>query len=214
MHRCVICKREKRTTGFSFHKFPKDLKQLHLWLINIGKENYTPKPNSVVCSEHFAPECLEQKFNLVRLKKGSVPTICIEKNHAPVVHRPLSGENMIIEGELKPTLTAEASIESHGSYTEGSEIHALERNATSGKQTTPRTQSRKLVENDHPYTYTPGSYRIKLNSMYKNLHVARNSNRVLKQKVKRLQTTVSSLKELVRRLKDHMKNGRSMTSGT
>lgn len=96
----------------------------------------------------------------------------------------------------------------------GPEIHVLERNATSGKLTTPRTQSRKLVENDHPYTYTPGSYRIKLNSMYKSLHVARNSNRVLKQKVKRLQTTVSSLKELVRRLKDHMKNGRSVTSGT
>ncbi|XP_076236882.1 uncharacterized protein LOC143180799 isoform X1 [Calliopsis andreniformis] len=246
MHKCIICKKEKGTKGLSFHRFPKDVQLVHLWLQNIEKENYVPTSNSFICSTHFAPECLEQKYNYVRLKRGSIPSVSPEKSyihsnfttlitnvhtgvqdnvhntiqnnvHNPVqnnvhnsvyitVSRSLSDENLSMEYEPDDKPSVDPLAEPHSSDVESSEMHVLPTDATCNKSTITTdpynyVESRQLVCHDHQYTYTPTSYRRQLNNMRKSLSEARNAKRVLNQKVKRLQTTVSSLKQMVCNLK-------------
>ncbi|XP_076236883.1 THAP domain-containing protein 1-like isoform X2 [Calliopsis andreniformis] len=220
MHKCIICKKEKGTKGLSFHRFPKDVQLVHLWLQNIEKENYVPTSNSFICSTHFAPECLEQKYNYVRLKRGVQDNVhnTIQNNvHNPVqnnvhnsvyitVSRSLSDENLSMEYEPDDKPSVDPLAEPHSSDVESSEMHVLPTDATCNKSTITTdpynyVESRQLVCHDHQYTYTPTSYRRQLNNMRKSLSEARNAKRVLNQKVKRLQTTVSSLKQMVCNLK-------------
>lgn len=152
-HRCVVCKKEKGTKGLSFHRFPKDEKQLCLWLKNLEKENCTPSPTSLVCSRHFEPECLQSVYKRVRLEKGSIPTIFTEQDHASTAFEPLTDSEIHVldiaatsSEDAIPYTVIEPLIESHDSYTESSEIHILEIAETNSKGTTPCTVIEPLIE--------------------------------------------------------------------
>ncbi|XP_043262260.1 THAP domain-containing protein 1-like [Colletes gigas] len=212
MVRCEICKREKPVQGVSLHKFPKDSNELHQWLANIGRKDYMPKAGSVLCSRHFAPKCLEQKFNHVRLKKGSLPTLFMEENCTSGVDEPLSDENVI-----EAASSSEVIVESYDFHnpTESFQIHIPETMSeddithrckggsaieTNSESHTIHNRTENIIRSDHNYSQTPQTYKRKIRFIHETLHNTCKSNKVLKQKVKRLQKTVSSLRDVLKKL--------------
>lgn len=43
-------------------------------MLNIGRGNFQPKQHTVICSEHFRPECFSAFGNRKNLKHNAVPT--------------------------------------------------------------------------------------------------------------------------------------------
>uniref|UniRef100_A0A9L0S7T9 THAP domain containing 3 n=1 Tax=Equus caballus TaxID=9796 RepID=A0A9L0S7T9_HORSE len=60
----------QRPQGFPFSR-PELLKE---WVLNIGRGNFKPKQHTVICSEHFRPECFSAFGNRKNLKHNAVPT--------------------------------------------------------------------------------------------------------------------------------------------
>ena len=88
----ISCTNNSETPGISMHNFPSDPKTRKLWTQFVRrhrkdfKPTEKPKTPSVLCSVHFAPECFNQRLDLVgvnssdlaksrRLVPGSFPTI-------------------------------------------------------------------------------------------------------------------------------------------
>lgn len=44
------------------------------WVLNIGRGDFEPKQHTVICSEHFRPECFSAFGNRKNLKHNAVPT--------------------------------------------------------------------------------------------------------------------------------------------
>ncbi|XP_043264813.1 THAP domain-containing protein 1-like isoform X1 [Colletes gigas] len=230
MARCVICKRPKTVRGLSFHRFPKDAKILHQWLVNIGIENYVPTANSVLCSKHFTPECFEQNYVRVRLKKSSVPTLFMEENYRSSEDRPLSvseskiiipsshdlhsstesfqlhipeivSKNIIMQHQHEAAPLPEVIVKSPRKKLHNPkksfQIHLPDTLCTSTKIIRLHEQFIDMVRCDHSYSRMPVNYERKIFAMHEALRKTRRSNKVLKQKVKRLQETVSSLKNMI-----------------
>ncbi|XP_076240430.1 uncharacterized protein LOC143182973 [Calliopsis andreniformis] len=209
MSNCISCNIRKGTKGLSFHKLPKDEKKARLWLRNIGKENYDFSPHTIVCSKHFAPECFSKNFKSVVLKPGSVPNICTEVSQASIVQTPLSDENIIIKHETETTPITETSSEFYDSY---SEIDMPEINAVGETNIQEsRTTFGLILQHDHQYILTPESTDKKLQRLKKRVREMSHSNRILKQKVKRLQITVTSLKEVIHSMSRNGQNSNQMT---
>ncbi|XP_012577515.1 PREDICTED: THAP domain-containing protein 3 [Condylura cristata] len=47
---------------------------LREWVLNIGRGDFEPKQHTVICSEHFRPECFSAFGNRKNLKLNAVPT--------------------------------------------------------------------------------------------------------------------------------------------
>ena len=45
------------------------------WVLNIGRGDFEPKQHTVICSEHFRPECFSTFGNRKNLKHNAVPTV-------------------------------------------------------------------------------------------------------------------------------------------
>ncbi|XP_034527048.1 THAP domain-containing protein 3 isoform X2 [Ailuropoda melanoleuca] len=63
--------RNENVPGFPFSR-PELLKE---WVLNIGRGNFKPKQHTVICSEHFRPECFSAFGNRKNLKQNAVPTV-------------------------------------------------------------------------------------------------------------------------------------------
>ncbi|KAM6216892.1 THAP domain-containing protein 3 [Rhynchocyon petersi] len=60
----------------TFHRFPFSRPELlKEWVLNIGRGNFQPKQHTVICSEHFRPECFSDFGNRKNLKHNAVPTV-------------------------------------------------------------------------------------------------------------------------------------------
>ncbi|XP_050687377.1 RRP15-like protein isoform X3 [Eriocheir sinensis] len=71
------CNNISRSRGISFHKFPHRIKfksKFKQWVRNLRWKNWTPLTSSVICSEHFTPECFDRTGQTVRLREFAVPT--------------------------------------------------------------------------------------------------------------------------------------------
>ena len=53
---------ETRSKGISFHSFPKNPDIRKKWALALHRDNYEPKDNHVICSEHFHPDDFEGRF--------------------------------------------------------------------------------------------------------------------------------------------------------
>jgi len=88
---CIIngCANKSDTPGKSFHRFPKDTTRRKEWLRSISRNSFCPTKNSVLCSDHFSPECfkydsallkrLNHSFRCRRLQQDAIPTLCLDK---------------------------------------------------------------------------------------------------------------------------------------
>uniref|UniRef100_A0A9L0TE23 THAP domain containing 3 n=1 Tax=Equus caballus TaxID=9796 RepID=A0A9L0TE23_HORSE len=66
----LSCPQRQPETQFPFSR-PELLKE---WVLNIGRGNFKPKQHTVICSEHFRPECFSAFGNRKNLKHNAVPT--------------------------------------------------------------------------------------------------------------------------------------------
>ena len=74
----------KHGMGKGFFLFPKDQARRRAWTIRVSKKDFRPTKYSVLCSDHFEPQCFETppsvyeslglKRNL-RLKEDAIPSI-------------------------------------------------------------------------------------------------------------------------------------------
>ncbi|XP_040501661.1 THAP domain-containing protein 3 isoform X2 [Ursus maritimus] len=65
-----------RRKQLTFHRFPFSRPELlKEWVLNIGRGNFKPKQHTVICSEHFRPECFSAFGNRKNLKLNAVPTV-------------------------------------------------------------------------------------------------------------------------------------------
>ncbi|EHB16667.1 THAP domain-containing protein 3 [Heterocephalus glaber] len=72
---------EKCTHRFPFSR-PELLKE---WVLNIGRADFKPKQHTVICSEHFRPECFSAFGNRKNLKHNAVPTVFAFREPAQLV---------------------------------------------------------------------------------------------------------------------------------
>ena len=85
---CVVAGCSKRQSdGVSVHMFPKDDRQRAAWIrfVKLTRADWTgPSQYTVICSNHFNPECYEKQCTLMvefgiptkkRLVPGSIPSI-------------------------------------------------------------------------------------------------------------------------------------------
>ncbi|XP_028842821.1 uncharacterized protein LOC114794440 isoform X2 [Denticeps clupeoides] len=65
-----------REKGVTFHRFPhNNPKLLKKWITNLRWQNWTPCPNTMICSKHFEERYFSRTKIRGRLKRGAVPTI-------------------------------------------------------------------------------------------------------------------------------------------
>ncbi|KAJ8280305.1 hypothetical protein GJAV_G00052990 [Gymnothorax javanicus] len=71
------CKNDaKNSDRKSFYKFPlNDPARLKQWLINMGREDWTPSRHQHLCHEHFTPTCFTMRWGIRYLASNAVPTI-------------------------------------------------------------------------------------------------------------------------------------------
>lgn len=78
----VICAATGCTNKFvkgseiRFYRFPISKPQLATqWVHSLGMKNFTPTPNTCLCSEHFKPDCFRDYNGKQFLREDAVPTI-------------------------------------------------------------------------------------------------------------------------------------------
>ncbi|KAJ8368712.1 hypothetical protein SKAU_G00087400 [Synaphobranchus kaupii] len=71
------CKNDAKTSDRkSFYKLPlNDPVRLKQWLINMGREDWTPSRHQHLCHEHFKPACFTLRWGIRYLANNAVPTI-------------------------------------------------------------------------------------------------------------------------------------------
>ncbi|KAJ8256702.1 hypothetical protein COCON_G00188540 [Conger conger] len=71
------CKNDaKNSDRKSFYKFPlNDPTRLKQWLMNMGREDWTPSRHQHLCHEHFTPCCFTLRWGIRYLANDAVPTI-------------------------------------------------------------------------------------------------------------------------------------------
>uniref|UniRef100_A0ABZ3NNK6 THAP domain containing 3 n=1 Tax=Rattus norvegicus TaxID=10116 RepID=A0ABZ3NNK6_RAT len=75
-----------RRKQLTFHRFPFSRPELlREWVLNIGRADFKPKQHTVICSEHFRPECFSAFGNRKNLKHNAVPTVFAFQNPAQVL---------------------------------------------------------------------------------------------------------------------------------
>ncbi|XP_053865058.1 THAP domain-containing protein 3 isoform X2 [Malaclemys terrapin pileata] len=60
----------------TFHRFPFSRPELLArWVGNIGRGDFQPSSHTVLCSQHFQPDCFSAFGNRTNLKPNAVPTL-------------------------------------------------------------------------------------------------------------------------------------------
>ncbi|XP_030041703.1 THAP domain-containing protein 3 isoform X2 [Microcaecilia unicolor] len=60
----------------TFHRFPFSKPDLFKeWVGNVGRLDFKPKQHTVICSEHFTPDCFSAIGNRKNLMPNAIPTI-------------------------------------------------------------------------------------------------------------------------------------------
>ncbi|XP_050680110.1 THAP domain-containing protein 11 isoform X1 [Leptidea sinapis] len=87
MVRCSVlgCKSdsEKKHPDLSFHTFPRDHDLQIRWIEATGRNNWTPKLSSRICSTHFEKNVLIKKNKLTVLFPNSIPLLVKIKKEVP-----------------------------------------------------------------------------------------------------------------------------------
>ena len=102
---CAVgCSNDSRSVskehGISFHRLPTENSLLQKWLAKISRVDFVVTKDTLLCSDHFEPDCFERdlKAELLGLKSkrtlkpDAVPTIFV---HRPRKKPRLSSENCL-----------------------------------------------------------------------------------------------------------------------
>ncbi|XP_069333397.1 THAP domain-containing protein 3 isoform X3 [Eulemur rufifrons] len=132
-----------RRKQLTFHRFPFSRPELlKEWVLNIGRGNFKPKQHTVICSEHFKPECFSAFGNRKNLKHNAVPTVFAFQDPTQLVR-----ENTDPAGERGNANSQKEKVLPEA----GAEEHSLGRNmdtALEELQLPPNTEGPTKQEND------------------------------------------------------------------
>ncbi|KAM7100325.1 THAP domain-containing protein 3 isoform 3-T3 [Molossus nigricans] len=93
-----------RRKQLTFHRFPFSRPELlKKWVLNIGRGHFEPKQHTVICSEHFRPECFSAFGNRKNLKHNAVPTVFAFRDAGQLEEE---GERNIHVGEAHPSVAS------------------------------------------------------------------------------------------------------------
>ncbi|XP_027463644.1 THAP domain-containing protein 3 isoform X2 [Zalophus californianus] len=98
-----------RRKQLTFHRFPFSRPELlKEWVLNIGRGNFKPKQHTVICSEHFRPECFSAFGNRKNLKQNAVPTVFAFQDAAQLVRESadLAGEDANVDSYKEEAVPA------------------------------------------------------------------------------------------------------------
>ncbi|XP_043355771.1 THAP domain-containing protein 3 isoform X6 [Dermochelys coriacea] len=74
--RCSNRYSSRRRQQLTFHRFPLSRPELLArWVGNIGRGDFQPSSHTVLCSQHFQPDCFSAFGNRTNLKPNAVPTL-------------------------------------------------------------------------------------------------------------------------------------------
>ncbi|CAH7446921.1 THAP domain-containing protein 3 [Phodopus roborovskii] len=92
-----------RRKQLTFHRFPFSRPELlKEWVLNMGRANFKPKQHTVICSEHFRPECFSAFGNRKNLKLNAVPTVFAFQDPAQVGPEVGAGGDSAVEESESP----------------------------------------------------------------------------------------------------------------
>ncbi|XP_058160507.1 THAP domain-containing protein 3 [Dasypus novemcinctus] len=109
-----------RRKQLTFHRFPFSRPELlREWVLNMGRGNFEPKQHTVICSEHFRPECFSAFGNRKNLKHNAVPTVFAFQQPAQLVRKNTdpAGERRNADS-LEGKVLGEAAAEEHSTGTD------------------------------------------------------------------------------------------------
>lgn len=69
------CTAQTRTSGVTFHRFPKESDLRKEWVKALRRKAFFPSSSSRICSLHFLPEDFDRTGQTVRLRDGVVPSV-------------------------------------------------------------------------------------------------------------------------------------------
>ncbi|XP_074032118.1 THAP domain-containing protein 2-like [Leptinotarsa decemlineata] len=70
---------EKKETGISFHRFPRNEDRRAIWVANMKISNWSPSKNDRICSKHFETCYFYRTEEKTKLLNEAVPTIFPER---------------------------------------------------------------------------------------------------------------------------------------
>ncbi|XP_071641013.1 uncharacterized protein [Temnothorax longispinosus] len=224
--KCIYCNVPKTNKGDRiFHKFPlKNSVQLQKWLSRIPLQNFFPTKDDILCSDHFKPDCFRRvDNNKLRLRALAVPTVF--KPELPTKINVLSSkveataaasfEKSESAADMETTVDSETAVYIE---TDADMDTTIDVDSTRDmvpvpiilSTSTDRPQKRRpntpvsiySMRHDHHYEASPRSYKRKLTSALSTIKKLSKECKLNKQRVKRLTTKISSLKDIVRTLRE------------
>nr|XP_014278099.1 THAP domain-containing protein 4-like isoform X2 [Halyomorpha halys] len=76
---CSVLRCTNRTgrNKVTFHRIPVDPELRTQWIKAINRKNWTPAPNSRICSDHFVPSDFNMTYHsqIAHLREGVIPSI-------------------------------------------------------------------------------------------------------------------------------------------
>ncbi|XP_036917955.1 THAP domain-containing protein 3 isoform X1 [Sturnira hondurensis] len=182
-----------RRKQLTFHRFPFSRPELlKEWVLNIGRGNFEPKQHTVICSEHFRPECFSAFGNRKNLKHNAVPTVFAFQDATQLV---TEDTDPAVEGgdadSEKEKVLPEEGARDHGPG--GKTDSAMEvrqpppsTRAPVGQASSPRPEAAETpAQRAGPSHPSDHSYALlDLNALKKKLFVALKENERLRKRLK------------------------------
>nr|XP_004657738.2 THAP domain-containing protein 3 [Jaculus jaculus] len=191
-NRYSSCKKQ-----LTFHRFPFSRPELlKEWVLNIGRANFKPKQHTVICSEHFRPECFSAFGNRKNLKHNAVPTVFafqdptqpVRENTDPAGEREAASEREVchdtVTGEYSSTRNMAVSLEELQLVPDGPVRQVLpqrpETMEVPGRPTNPLGPGRSLPgqPSDHSYAL------LDLDALKRKLFLTLKENEKLRKRLK------------------------------
>ncbi|XP_007940840.1 THAP domain-containing protein 3 [Orycteropus afer afer] len=134
------CNRYSNTRKqLTFHRFPFSRPELlKKWVLNIGRGNFKPKQHTVICSEHFRPECFSAFGNRKNLKHNAVPTVFAFQDSVQLVKEDTDlGRVRGNASSKKRCVLPVAGVDGTGKSKDVAELQLSPRAEASGKEVLP-----------------------------------------------------------------------------
>ncbi|XP_020830574.1 THAP domain-containing protein 3 isoform X1 [Phascolarctos cinereus] len=214
-----------RRKQLTFHRFPFSRPELlKEWVLNIGRGNFKPKQHTVICSEHFQPDCFSAFGNRKNLKQNAVPTVFAFRETAQLVRENTDPAGQRSDAQAQPGKVFSGA--GAGEYTPGRKMeipldkHQLSPDAEASEKevssyTTQEVSSRLLPTSPPgqrgslPFLASDHSYALlDLDALKKKLVLTLKENERLRRRLKmqrvamrRMSSRLQALQEEKRRKK-------------
>uniref|UniRef100_UPI00398E6E45 THAP domain-containing protein 3 isoform X2 n=1 Tax=Pristiophorus japonicus TaxID=55135 RepID=UPI00398E6E45 len=178
----------------TFHRFPFSKPDLLTeWMKNVGRAEFKPNQHTVICSEHFKPECFNTWGNRKNLKHNAVPTVFpypdIMKRHR--ARKKLKKTSSVMKTEVIEELAETVPVATPG----GGEENPLQAAPKEGKATEGCA--------DHTYAAT------NMGMMKRRLFAALEKNEKLRKRLKVKQEEMRRMVKKWQAVKDELEDLRA-----